>query len=182
LGRLLLLLLLLHLLRLHLLHHRGAAARDLPYPDVEGQVAVLGEAWRRRAVHECQALRHGEAILAALLHPAHRLGESGEYAVHRQGRRLLAGIEDRAVIAGQDIFDERCISAGNRLAGPGLYGAELEATLGHDRPERSGADPREADSCGNDQKKANPKRDRAPASSGAIGGFCGGHSGLTSKA
>src|SRR3954452_14675962 len=95
LRRLLLLLLkfLLHLLGLHLLQHRRAAAGDLPHPDLEGKFAVLGEArWRRGAVHEGEALRHREAILATLLHVAHRLGETGIDAVHDEGSRLLAGV------------------------------------------------------------------------------------------
>ena len=36
-------------------HHRRAAAHDLPHPDVEGQVAVLREARRRRAVRRTPA-------------------------------------------------------------------------------------------------------------------------------
>src|SRR5437868_7739022 len=68
--------LLLDLLRLHLLHHRRAAAGDLPHPDLERKIAVLGESGRRRAVREGELLRHGEAVLAAFLHPRHRLGEA----------------------------------------------------------------------------------------------------------
>src|SRR4051812_42759182 len=96
----LLLQLLLHLLRLHLLHHRRAAARDLPHPDLERKIAVLGEARRWRAVHEGQPLRHRKAIFTALLHPAHRLGEARVNAFHHERRGLLAGVDDGAVVGG----------------------------------------------------------------------------------
>ena len=53
----LLLLHLLDLLSLHLLHHRGAAARDLPDPHLESKIAALRESGRRGAVSEGQPLR-----------------------------------------------------------------------------------------------------------------------------
>src|SRR4051794_19685436 len=104
LGRLLTLLLL-HLLGRHLLHHRRAAARDLPHPDLERQTAVLRKAGRCSAVPEREPLRHGETIFAAFLHPAHRLGEAGINLIHSEWLRAvmaLAAVENRAVVGGQD--------------------------------------------------------------------------------
>jgi len=121
---LLLLFQLLHLLGLHLLQHRGAAARDLPHPDVKGQLAALGEG-RRHGCAAGQTLRHGEAVFTAFLHVAHGLGEARINAVHDEGRRLLAGVVNRAIVSGQDIFQQGCIGAGDGLTGARLDGAEL---------------------------------------------------------
>jgi len=91
------------LLGLHLLHHRGAAADDLPHPHLKGKRAVLGKARRRRVGAERQLLRHGEAVFAAFLHPAHRLGEAGKDLIHGERLRALmalAAVDDRAVVGG----------------------------------------------------------------------------------
>src|SRR3954470_22415025 len=98
------------LLRLRLPHHRRAAADDLLHPDVEGEVAVLGKARRRGLIAERQLGRHGETIFATLLHPRHRLGESGEDLAHREGLRaamVLAAVEHRAVVERADIVHQR---------------------------------------------------------------------------
>jgi len=175
------LLLLFHLLRLHLLQHRGAAAGDLPHPDLEGQIAIFREAGRRVAIREREPLRHGEAVLAALLHPAHRLGEAGIDLLHREGLRTVvavAAVEDGAVVAGQDIVHEGRVGAGDRLAGTGLDGPELQAAFRDDRSKRASANPGEANRGSDDQEESQPKRDRTPAPGGAMGGFSDGHLGL----
>jgi len=162
------------LLRLHLLHHRRAAADDLPNPNLERKIAVLREVGRRRAGAECQLLRHREAIFAAFLHASHRLGKAGENLVHGEGLGAavgLAAVEDGAVVGGQDIVEERSIGAADRLALAGLDLAELQAALGDDRAERARANPREADACSDDEEESEPERGRPAAVGGAVCSF-----------
>jgi len=154
-----LLLLLLHLLHHLLLEQSRAAGNDLLDPDLERQRAVPGEIGRRRARAECQPLRHGETVLAAFLHPAHRLGEAGEHLFHRERLRpamAFAAVEHRAVVGGEDIIHQRRIGASDRRALAGLDGPELKTARGHRRTQRTGADPGKADSGRDDDEEADP--------------------------
>src|SRR5689334_4437975 len=93
--------LLLHLLlRLHLLKHCSAPTDNLPDPHLEVELAVFGETRRRSGLAEGEALRHREAIFAAVLHPGHCLGETRKDLVHREGLRAavaVAAVDDAAV-------------------------------------------------------------------------------------
>ena len=83
----------------------------------------------------------------------------------------LAAVDDGTVVGGQDIVEQGSVCAADRLALASLDGAELEPAFGDLRAERPGADPGEPDACGDDQKKAEPQRDRPAATGGAMGGF-----------
>jgi len=171
-------LLLLHLLRLHLLHQRGAAAGDLPHPDLERQRAVLGEAGRRRTGAERELLRHREAIFAAFLHPGHRLGKAGIDLVHGEGLRTAVGfaaVDDIPVVRRQDIIEEGSIVSGDRFALARLDGPELEPALSDNRAKRAGADPSEADPGGDENQEREPQHESPACMGGTIGGFSGGH-------
>jgi len=87
----------------------------------------------------------------------------------------VAAVKDGAVVGGQDIIHHRRVRPADWLAGPGLDGPELEAAFRRDRPQRSRADPGEADSGANDQDEGQPQRDCPAAVGGAMGGFGGGH-------
>jgi hypothetical protein len=177
---LLLLLLLLRLHLLHLLEHLGAAADDLPDPHLERKSASVGPAlWGGFAVRAPrQFLRHDEAILAALLHSGHRLGEAGESSIH--GERLgaavaFAAIEDGAIVGSQDIIHQRGVIVPDNCAVAGLDCPELEAAFGDDGPQRSRSDPGETDACCDDNQERDPQSDRPPGAAGAMGGFGDGH-------
>jgi len=173
------------LLGLHLLHHRSAAADDLPHPHLKGKRAVLGEARRRRTGAERQLLRHCEAIFPAFLHPAHGFGEAGEDLVHGEWLRTLvalAAVDHRAVVGGEDIIEQGCIGTPDRRALARLDRAELKPALSHLRAEGPGADPGKPDTRGDDEEEAKPQRDRPAAMGGAMGGFGDGHFAVSAKA
>jgi len=166
------------LLRLHLLHHGSAAAGDLPDPNLERKRAVLREIGRRRTRSEGEPRRYCEAVLAAFLHLGHGLRESGEDLLHREGLRAavaLAAVEHGTVVGGQDIIEECGVGPGDRLTLAGLERTELETTRRHFGTERSGADPRQANTGSDDQQKCEPQSDRPAALGGAMGGFGDGH-------
>jgi len=169
------------LLRLHLLHllqHLGAAADDLPHAHLERKRAVLREIGRWRTGPERQLLRHGEAVLAAFLHPSHGLGETGEDLVHceRLGAAVaLAAVEHGPVVGCQNIVHQRRIVVGDDLPVPGLDRAELKPARADHGPQRSGADPGKADSCGDDNQEPEPQGDAPAGAGGAMGGFGDGH-------
>jgi len=167
------------LLHLHLLlHHRRAAAGDLPHAHLEVERAILGKSGWRSSGAECQLLWHREPVLAAFLHPGHRLGEAGEDLVHGERLRAvmgLAAVEHGAVVGGQNIVEQRRIGVPDRLASAGLERSERKTAGGHFRAKRPGAEPGEADSGGNDQQKRQPQRDRPAGFGGTMGGFGDGH-------
>ena len=79
-----------------LLHHRRAAADDLAHLHLEGEVAGLGEALRRRTVPEGQARRHGEAVDGRLPASWSSPRRSRGRPVHGERLRaavVLAGVE-----------------------------------------------------------------------------------------
>src|SRR5690348_3840464 len=174
-----LLLLLLHLLLEHLLlKQRRAAARDLLDANLERKRAVPGEARWRRAVPERQLLRHREAILAAVLHLGHRLGEAREDLIHRERLGAAVGfaaVENGAVVGGQDIVHQGRVVACNEIALAGMDGSELKPARRDGRPKRTRADPGQTDADGDEDEKPDPQRERPPAMVGAMGGFGDGH-------
>ena len=146
------------LLLLHLLaHHRGAAADDLPHPDVEGQVAVLGKA--RRASRRRRKARLGGMVKR--YSPPSRIraiasAKPGKTwsAVNGCGAAMrFARIEHGAVVGGQDIIEQGRVGGRDRLAGAFLDGPELEARIGDVGAHRARAGPGEADAGGDDQQE-----------------------------
>ena len=116
---------------------RRAAGHDLPHRTSKLSWRPLGEALRARHSLPSRALRDGEAVLTAFLHPRHRLGEPGIDMVHRKwlgAAMAFAVVDDRAVIAGENIVHQCRVGSADRRSAAVLHDPELEAARGHRRP------------------------------------------------
>jgi len=125
-------------------------------------------------------LGHGEAVLAAFLHPGHRFRKTGKQARHVFVEGLgapviFAAVNDRPVIHRQDVVEQGSVGATDRLAVAALDRSELKAGRRDFWPQRSGADPGKADSGCNHDQEGEPQLHRPAGVGGTMGGFGDGH-------